>query len=260
MAQGALRGAILLGSRAPRRQHGLLISSLPMPRQSTWVDRQQRRHDSRFFRLLDGSFLFRLALSGAAAMALLMVVNSYATCRNNRWAKGCLWRETEALISVGNVESLSIVTAAFLYVLEAQKRRQRDNIEAYELLMNCNASGVKWLVGRITALEILNSAGLPIDGQQLAGFDLRNLQAANGHWHNVNLEGSVLRGANLAGTDLSGANLRGADLRDADLRGAILVGADLEGAQLEGAQMEGAQLDDAQVDRASLDSGAPNPS
>jgi hypothetical protein len=31
-----------------------------MPRQSTWVDRQQRRHDSRFFRLLDGSFLFRL--------------------------------------------------------------------------------------------------------------------------------------------------------------------------------------------------------
>ena len=165
MAQGALRGAILLGSRAPRGQHGFLISSLPMPRQSTWVDRQQRRHDSRFFRLLDGSFLFRLALSGAAAMALLLVVNSYATCRNNRWAPGCLWRDAEALISVGNVESLSIVTAAFLYVLEAQKRRQRDNIEAYELLMNCNASGVKWLVGRISALEILNSAGLPIDGQ-----------------------------------------------------------------------------------------------
>jgi hypothetical protein len=187
-----------------------------MPRQSTWVDRQQRRHDSRFFRLLDGSFLFRLALSGAAAMALLLLVNSYATCRNNRWAPGCLWRDAEALISVGNVESLSIVTAAFLYVLEAQKRRQRDNIEAYELLMNCNASGVKWLVGRISALEILNSAGLPIDGQQLAGFDLRNLQAANGHWHNVNLEGSVLRRANLAGTDLSGSNLRGADLRDAE--------------------------------------------
>ena len=260
MAQGALRGAILLGSRAPRRQHGLLISSLPMPRQSTWVDRQQRRHDSRFFRLLDGSFLFRLALSGAAAMALLTVVNSYATCRNNRWAKGCLWRDTEALISVGNVESLSIVTAAFLYVLEAQKRRQRDNIEAYELLMNCNASGIKLLVARTTALETLNNAGLPIDGQQLAGFDLRNLQAANGHWHNVNLEGTVLRRANLAGTDLSGANLRGADLRDADLRGAILVGADLEGALLEGAQLDGAELDDAQVDRASLDSGAPSPS
>ena len=231
-----------------------------MPRQSTWVDRQQRRHDSRFFRLLDGSFLFRLALSGSAAMALLLVVNSYATCRNNRWAPGCLWRDAEALISVGNVESLSIVTAAFLYVLEAQKRRQRDNIEAYELLMNCNASGVKWLVGRISALEILNSAGLPIDGQELAGFDLRNLQAANGHWHNVNLEGSVLRRANLAGTDLSGSNLRGADLRDADLRGAILVGADLEGALLEGAQLDGAELDGAQLDRASLDSGAPNPS
>lgn len=225
-----------------------------MPRQSTWVDRQQRRHDSRFFRLLDSSFLFRLVLSGAAAMALLMVVNSYATCRNHHWAEGCLWRDVEALISVGNVESLSIVTAAFLYVLEGHKRRQRDNIEAYELLMNCNASGVKWLVGRISALEILNSAGLPIDGQQLAGFDLRNLQAANGHWHNVNLEGSVLRRANFAGTDLSGSNLRGADLRDADLRGAILTGVDLEGAQLEGAQLEGAQLE-----RASLDSDALNP-
>jgi uncharacterized protein YjbI with pentapeptide repeats len=187
-------------------------------------------------------------------MALLLLVNSYATCRNNRWAPGCLWRDAEALISVGNVESLSIVTAAFLYVLEAQKRRQRDNIEAYELLMNCNASGVKWLVGRISALEILNSAGLPIDGQQLAGFDLRNLQAANGHWHNVNLEGSVLRRANLAGTDLSGSNLRGADLRDADLRGAILTGVDLEGAQLEGAKLDGAQLNGA-----SLDSDALNP-
>ena len=230
-----------------------------MPRRPTWVDRQQRRHDSPFFQLLDNSFLFRLALSAAGALTLLLVVNSYATCRNNRWAQGCLWRETEALISVGNVESLSIVTAAFLYVLEAQKRRQRDNIEAYELLMNCNASGVKWLVGRISALEILNSAGLPIDGQELAGFDLRNLQAANGHWHNVNLEGSVLRRANLAGTDLSGSNLRGADLRDADLRGAILVGADLEGALLDGAQLDGAELDGAQLDRASLDSGAPNP-
>ena len=239
---------------------GLDSQPLRMPRKPTWVDRQQQRHDSPFFRLLDGSFLFRLTRSAAGALALLLVVNSYATCRNNRWAPGCLWRDAEALISVGNVESLSIVTAAFLYVLEAQKRRQRDNIEAYELLMNCNASGVKWLVGRITALEILNSAGLPIDGQQLAGFDLRNLQAANGHWHNVNLEGSVLRRANLAGTDLSGSNLRGADLRDADLRRAILVGADLEGALLEGAQLDGAEIDGAQLDRASLDSGAPKPS
>ncbi len=213
-----------------------------MPRHATWAQRQERRHRSRFFRLLDGSFLFRLGLSAAGALALLLVVNSYATCRNNQWAQGCLWRDAEALISVGNVESLSIVTAAFLYVLEGHKRRQRENLEAYELLMSCNATGARWLIGRIHALESLNAAGLPIDGQQLGGYDLHNLQAPNGHWHGVNLENSVLRNANLAGTDLTGSNLRGADLRGADLRGAILDRVDLEGALLEGSQLDATAL------------------
>ena len=76
---------------------GLDSQPLRMPRKPTWVDRQQQRHDSPFFRLLDGSFLFRLTLSAAGALALLLVVNSYATCRNNRWASGCLWRDAEAL-------------------------------------------------------------------------------------------------------------------------------------------------------------------
>ncbi|MFO7630700.1 MAG: pentapeptide repeat-containing protein [Prochlorococcaceae cyanobacterium] len=218
-----------------------------MPGKSTWIERQQRRHDSRFFQLLDNSFLFRLALSAAGALSLLLLVNSYATCRNNQWAEGCLWRDTEALISVGNVESLSIVTAAFLYVLEGQKRKQRDNLEAYELLKTCNASGARWLIGRIQALESLNRAGLPLDGQELAGFDLQNLQAPHGHWQQANLENSVLRNANLASTDFTGANLRGADLRGADLRNATLrdanlTGADLEGTLLEGADLEGADL------------------
>ncbi len=225
-----------------------------MPRQSSWVERHQRRHDSRFFRLLDHSFLFRVAAAASGALALLLVVNSYASCRNNHWAKGCLWRDVEALISVGNVEALSIVTAAFLYVLEGDKRRQRENVEAYEFLMRCNASGVKWLIGRVNALESLNRAGLPIDGQQLAGCDLHNLQAPNGHWHGVNLENSVLRNANLAGTDLRGSNLRGADLSNADLRKADLRGAMLEGTQLQGARLEGALLDSALLEGADLSS------
>ena len=228
-----------------------------MPRRPTWVDRQQRRHDSPFFQLLDNSFLFRLALSAAGALTLLLVVNSYATCRNNQWAKGCLWRDAEALISVGNVESLSIVTAAFLYVLEGQKRKQRENIEAYELLKTCNESGARWLIGRIQALEILNRAGLPLDGQNLAGFDLHNLHAPRGHWHQVNLEHSVLRNANLAGTDLTGTNLRGADLRGADLRHAILRNAILEGAELEGALLEGADLEGADLGGTNLPKFSP---
>jgi uncharacterized protein YjbI with pentapeptide repeats len=172
-----------------------------------------------------------------------LVVNSYATCRNQNWSEGCLFRDAEALISVGNVESLSIVTAAFLYLLEGHKRRQRENLEAYELLQTCNASGARWLIGRIHALESLSSAGLSLAGQQLAGFDLHNLQAPHGDWQEVNLENSVLRGANLTGTDLRGANLRGCDLRGANLRDAILEGADLTGAQLEGADLSGTLLD-----------------
>ena len=231
-----------------------------MPRQhswtqrpKTWAQRQQRRHDSRLFRLLDGSFAFRLALSAGSALALLLVVNSYATCRNHNWSQGCLFRDAEALISVGNVESLSIVTAAFLYLLEGHKRRQRENLEAYELLQTCNASGARWLMGRIHALESLNSAGLSLAGQQLAGFDLHNLQAPDGDWQEVNLENSVLRGANFSGTDLRGANLRGCDLRDANLRDANLRGATLRGADLCGANLEGADLEDADLEGADLD-------
>jgi uncharacterized protein YjbI with pentapeptide repeats len=223
-----------------------------MPRKSTWVVRQQRRHDSRFFRLLDNSFLFRLVVAASGALALLFVVNSYATCRNNNWADGCLRRDVEALVSVNNVEALSIVTAALLYVLEGDKRRQRENLEAYDLLMRCHGSGLKWLIGRIHALESLNRAGLPIDGQQLAGCDLHNLQAPNGHWHGVNLDNSVLRNANLASTDLRGSKLRGADLGNADLRNADLSETDLGGANLSGADLRQAVLNGADLRGADL--------
>ena len=235
----------------PRQQRSARGPQTDEHRPQTWAQRQQRRHDSRLLRLLDGSFAVRLALSAGSALALLLVVNSYATCRNQNWSKGCLFRDAEALISVGNVESLSIVTAAFLYLLEGHKRRQRENLEAYELLQTCNASGARWLMGRIHALESLNNAGLSLAGQQLAGFDLHNLQAPHGDWQETNLENSVLRHANLAGTDLRGANLRGCDLQGADLRGANLRDASLEGADLTGAQLEGADLSGTHLETAS---------
>ncbi|WP_158217023.1 pentapeptide repeat-containing protein [Synechococcus sp. 8F6] len=255
-----MRGAILLGHQhgpdppiavMPRQQRSARRPQPDGPRPQNWAQRQQRRHDSRLFRLLDGSFAFRLALSAGSALALLLVVNSYATCRNQNWSQGCLFRDAEALISVGNVESLSIVTAAFLYLLEGHKRRQRENMEAYDLLQTCNAFGARWLMGRIHALESLNSAGLSLAGQQLAGFDLHNLQAPHGDWQEVNLENSVLRQANLAGSDLRGANLRGCDLQDANLRGANLRDANLDGADLTGAQLEGAELSGTHLEAAS---------
>ena len=243
----------------PRQQRSARQPQTDGLRPLTWAQRQQRRHDSRLLRLLDGSFAVRLALSAGSALALLLVVNSYATCRNQNWSQGCLFRDAEALISVGNVESLSIVTAAFLYLLEGHKRRQRENLEAYELLQTCNASGARWLMGRIHALESLNNAGLSLAGQQLAGFDLHNLQAPHGDWQEVNLENSVLRHANLAGTDLRSPNLIGCDLRGCDLGGADLRGSNLRDAILDGADLTGAQLEGADLSGTHLETASPHP-
>ena len=39
------------------------------------------------------------------------------------------------ILNVGNVESLSIATAACLYLLEGRKRRQRENMEAMKVIL-----------------------------------------------------------------------------------------------------------------------------
>lgn len=97
----------------------------------------------RFHQLLQRSFGFRLLLAAGAAFLLLAVVNRWENCRTNRFAAGCLVADAGGIVSVGNVESLSIVTAAFLFVLEAGKRRQRDNIEAFEVILTCQQACAK---------------------------------------------------------------------------------------------------------------------
>jgi len=235
----------------PRQKNGL-----------TWEERQRRRRLSRFHRLLERSFGFRLLLAATAAGLLLGAVNRWEHCRSHHFESGCLLADPGGIVTVGNVESLSIVTAAFLFLLEGGKRRQREHLEAMEVILSCQQAGARLSHARNQALELLSESGLWLDGVDLSATNLDDLRVPYARWRDVNLSNSSLRRvlladadlqhsdlsgadlsqANLQHADLRGANLKGSDLRDADLSGADLSGADLSGADLTGADLTGATL------------------
>lgn len=227
-------------------------SAFQAGRRQRWVEGQRRRRASPLFRLLDHSFGFRLFVAGVTAVGLLAVVNRFENCHANPSDRNCLSSNVLAVISVSNVEALSIVTAALLFILEGPRRRRRENHEAMELVMACQNAGVVMSLGRIEALETLNDAGLWIDGLDLRRTHLEGLRAEHGHWHRVDLSEAQLRGCRMAGTDLSGSNLSGADLRGADLRGAVLAGVNLHGADLRDADLCHADLSNADLSQADL--------
>ena len=80
--------------------------------------------------LIEHSFPVRLLLALVAAAVLLAAVNRWENCRNHDFAQGCLQRDAGGILTVGNVEALSILTAALLYLLEGGQRHQRENLEA----------------------------------------------------------------------------------------------------------------------------------
>lgn len=230
----------------------------PRPRsRPSWAERQQRRNRQRLWRLLDHSPGLRLLLAVLAACLLLGGVNRWENCRKDGFRQGCLLRDTGGVVNVGNVEALSIVSAAFLYLVEGGRRRRRENMEALEVILNCQQAGARLSLARCEALEQLSANGLWLDGLDLSGAHLEELQAPHARWRQVNLQGACLRGAclhdaDLQGSDLSGADLSGADLRHADLRRAGLEGANLRGADLRGALLEGARLTAACLDETCL--------
>jgi hypothetical protein len=210
----------------------------PRPRPS-WAERQQQRSRQRFWRLIDHSPGLRLLLAVLSAGLLLGAVNRWENCRHGGFSPGCLLRDSGGVVNVDNVEALSIVSAAFLYVLEGGRRRRRENMEALEVILSCQQAGARLSLARCEALEQLSASGLWLDGLDLSGAHLEELQAPHARWRQVNLRGACLRraclhDADLQGSDLSDADLSGADLRHADLRGADLRGTDLEGARLTG--------------------------
>lgn len=226
-------------------------------------------------RLIDQSFPVRLLLALVAAGALLGGVERWEQCRSEDFKRGCLQRKPDAILSVANVEALSIVTAALVYLLEGGPRRRRDNLEAMGVIMACQQAGARLSYARNEALEKLSAQGIWLDGLDLSRTHLEQLQAPYGRWRSINLHKACLKGACLEDTDLQGSDLREADLRQArlmhadlrdtdlrgaDLRQADLRGADLRQARLEGARLEGARLEGADLEGSSLIGAASVPS
>ena len=203
-------------------------SSKPAPREP-WTERRRRRLRSPLLRKLDRSFRLRLLLALLAAIVALALVNRWEQCRDLKMARGCVWHDAGGVVNVDNLEALSIVTAAILFVLEGGKRRQREHVEAMELVYSCQEHRIRLSHARNEALEQLCEAGIELHGLDLSGADLSEIR----------LPAARLQGVKLVGTDLSRADLRGADLRGADLSGALLEGALLEGALLDGALPKG---------------------
>jgi hypothetical protein len=237
--------------------------SPPFRRKMTWYERQKKRKSSPFFRLLKHSSGFRLLLSAAIAFILLATVNRFENCHSQKFSEDCLSTDFWSIISVGNVESFSIVTAALLYILEGGRRKQQEHREASETILRAQETGAVRSLGRIEAIETLSEAGLWLDGIDLHGANLEQLEVPYARLRGVNFANTVLTGAdlrysdltqaNFTHADLSGANLTGANLTDADLSGANLTGANLTDADLSGANLTGANLTDANLTGTKLD-------
>ena len=236
--------------------------------QRRWIDKRRRRRHWLPVRWLERYFAVRLVIALTVAMAALALVNRWEHCRNDHRPAACLWRDAGGIITVGNLEALSIVTASILFVLEGGRRRQRDQIEAMELILNTQQAGIRRSDARDQALELLSHAGIWLDGIDLRGAILDQLQVPGSRWRRAqlssaslcqadlhhcewqdadlqqaNLQGANLRRADLRGADLRGADLRGCDLRDTDLRGADLTGTSVDGARMDGALLDGPPMD-----------------
>jgi uncharacterized protein YjbI with pentapeptide repeats len=226
---------------------------------STWYQNQQRRRRSPFFRRLDRSFQFRVLIAAACSFALLSLVNRFENCHRSRLEPNCLTSDYLDIISIGNVESFSIVAAAFVYIFEAGKRKEREHQEMVELLLAQRQAGATNSLGRIRALEDLSADGVWQDGFDLQHANLEGLRIPFSRWREARFCGSLLRDADLHGVDLQGADFSDADLSGADLSGADLSGArfsraclrqaDLRGARLDGADLQDADLSQALCDR-----------
>jgi hypothetical protein len=223
------------------------LASDPLPNRRRWVEQQHRRQQSPLLRLLDRSFSLRLLLAATGALVALATVNRWEQCRDQAFARGCVWHDAGGVVSIDNLEAFSIVTAGFLFILEGGQRRQREHIAAMELILSCQQAKVRFSHARNQALEQLSEAGLWLDELDLSGSLLDDLRIPGARWRGVNLAGSSVQRADLRQVDWREANLQAADLSHSDLRGANLSGANLSGAILTGARLAGANLDDTEL-------------
>jgi uncharacterized protein YjbI with pentapeptide repeats len=221
-----------------------MVTTQP-PKRKTWYEKYQARKKQPFFRLLNRSFTFRLLLASGISLGFLALVQRFEICNQQKFVSTCLSSNLLGLISVGNVESFSIVTAAWMYILEKSKRKQQQNLEALEIVNN--TQGHIHSIARIEALEILGEAGIHFDNLDLEGANLEQLAIPHVHLHLVNLSK-----ANLINSELSYTNMQDVNLTQANLTGARLIGANLQGVNLQGANLTNADLTNADLTQANL--------
>lgn len=234
------------------------VGPRPRPRPS-WLEIQRRRRRQPLVRRLQETFGWRLLLAIVAATLLLGAINRWQNCREHGFRSGCLLVDPGGILSIDNVEALSIVSAGFLYVLEAGKRRRREHQEAMEVITTCQQAGVRLSLQRNEALELLNGSGLWLDGLHLACVDLDEVDLRHGRLRGVNLQRASLRRARLRDADLQGSDLSQADLRESDLQHADLRGANLRQANLRHADLRGADLRWADLEEADLEGALQDP-
>jgi hypothetical protein len=144
------------------------------------------------------------------------------------------WAVLELLEYVG---TLSILIGVIAYFAEAKDRREQKHYQAW--LVIDAAQGKSGNGGRLSALEELNSDGVPLvnidvsDGY-FRGIDLHGADLSRAKMSGADMREAVLNGTNLTDAVMVFTNLRGASLREADLNGADLSDADLMGADLGG--------------------------
>jgi uncharacterized protein YjbI with pentapeptide repeats len=213
----------------------------------TWFEKQKRRKKNPFFRLLNRSFGFRLLIASGISLAILGLVNRFEVCHSQDFTKNCSSAALLDVISVGNVESFSIVTAALMYILESSKRKQRANFEALEIINLYQSSGVVHSLARIEALEMLSETGVYLDHLDVQGANLDEIVMPYARLKEANLSKTTLLNADLRYTDLEKINLSYADLTNADLTGANLQNANLTGANLTRTNLTEVNLTDANL-------------
>lgn len=177
------------------------------PRTSTWFSRRQRRRRSPFYLLLDRSFGFRVLIAAGLSFVLLSVVNRFDNCHGSEAVEHCLTSNFLDVISISNVESFSIVTAAIVYMREADRRKEREHHEQLDLLLTLREAGITVSLGRVRAIEDLSADGVWQDNFDLQGTHLEGVRIPHSRWRGGNFAQAVLHRADLRGADLRGTGL-----------------------------------------------------
>lgn len=192
---------------------------------------------------------FRVLLAFISAYAVMLTASyieqwshNDTICEPEKSFRHCFLRQALFVITPSNIEGFSILTLAFLYILESPERRKNRIYEAWQVFDNAAVAKVTTSYARIAALEYLKENDVSLSGINVPGADLSL----------INLSGADLNGAVLSRTDLSDSDLSGAKLYNANLRGASLSRADLSDTDLSDANLSFTNLSNADLSRAKL--------